>query len=93
MQLKCAQKGCVFEADAAPDNCPVCNHPFVDTGDVSPGYDALTKDSLIEELDKREILPGDGEPAFSRWTNDELIVALEDDDEAAADHAELHDGD
>jgi len=85
MQFKCAQKGCEFDADEAPDNCPVCNHPFVDAGESSADYDALTKDSLIDELKEREISPGDGEPAFSRWTKDELIVALEDDDEAEAD--------
>ena len=24
----CAQRGCKFEADEAPETCPVCGHPF-----------------------------------------------------------------
>ncbi len=30
MELRCAQKGCTFEADETPENCPVCNNPFID---------------------------------------------------------------
>lgn len=25
----CAQRGCQFEADEAPETCPTCGHPFV----------------------------------------------------------------
>ena len=86
MKFNCAQKGCEFESEEAPENCPVCDHPFIDAElEGSPQYDSLTKDSLIDQLKEREISPGAGEPAFSRWTNDELIVALEDDDKAEAD--------
>ena len=29
MNWFCAQRGCQFEADEAPDLCPVCNNPFI----------------------------------------------------------------
>lgn len=86
MQFKCAQKGCEFEADEAPDNCPVCNHPFIDgDGEISPDYEALTKPSLIDELNERDLEPVDGDPPFSRWSKEDLIDALLLDDDAELD--------
>ena len=31
MELRCAQKGCTFEADETPELCPVCNNPFIES--------------------------------------------------------------
>jgi hypothetical protein len=29
MKFHCAQRGCVFDAEVAPENCLVCNNPFI----------------------------------------------------------------
>lgn len=79
MQFKCAQKGCEFDADDAPDDCPVCGNPFIEGPDLAD-YSALTKASLIDELGDRELEPADLEQAFSRWSKDDLISALQMDD-------------
>ncbi len=42
----CAQKGCQFEAEAAPENCPTCGHPFHEHPDPAATH----------------VQPGEGEP-------------------------------
>ena len=86
MQFTCAQKGCAFEADETPDDCPVCGHPFIQTDSVD--YNVLTKDSLIDELKERDLEPTGDDPPFSRWSKDELIGALRFDDDTELDLGE-----
>lgn len=36
MKFVCSQRGCEFESENAPENCPVCNNPFIKPFTVEP---------------------------------------------------------
>ncbi len=81
----CTQHGCEFEADEAPELCPVCNNPQGDAEDLEDAEDwsNYTKDELVAQCVDWEL-----EGYSARSSKAELIVLLE-----AAEAADDGDGD
>lgn len=70
----CAQRGCTFEADERPADCPVCNNPMIDADAGAVTWESFTKAELIECCADWDI-DIDGTP--SRVPKAALIAALE----------------
>lgn len=90
MELRCAQKGCTFEADETPDNCPVCNNPFIagngELVEAELEWSDYTVDELREQLTEWEV---DG--WNSRTAKPDLIALLEAAEAQRADADEADD--
>ena len=75
----CAQRGCEFDAESAPEDCPVCNNPFI-ANDAEPGGDgeAPWSDYTVAELREYVVDWGiDVDGSISRVPKEVLIAALE----------------
>ncbi len=64
--FQCAQRGCEFEAASAPENCPVCNNPFILTDAEAPPVPVAADGN------------GDGEVPWAGHTKAELKAQLEE---------------
>lgn len=73
MDLRCAQKGCTFEAEETPENCPVCNNPFIESdADEELAWTDYTADELREQATEWEL-----EGWNSHTSKPDLIELLE----------------
>jgi len=71
----CAQRGCEFEAETAPENCLVCNNPFIENDAATAEEEAPWTDYTIKEL--REHAEAWELEFNSRMSKPDLIVLLE----------------
>lgn len=73
--FNCAQRGCEFEAQSKPDDCPVCHNPFIGS-DAVDDDEAPWTEYTIGEL--REVASDWGIEGWnSRTKKAELIELLE----------------
>lgn len=78
----CAQRGCTFEADEQPADCPVCNNPMIGDGagaGVATWAD-YTKAELMQAVKDWNVTVEDKdciEGVTSKWKKDEIIAALD----------------
>lgn len=63
--FQCAQRGCEFEAESAPEDCPVCNNPFIPIDADAAGAVAAAAN-------------GDDEVPWTEYTKTELKAQLDE---------------
>lgn len=72
--FRCAQRGCEFEAEQQPENCLICNNPFVEHPGADSGGIPWTDYSKAElQAQAKDWDLND----YSRFTKAELIALLE----------------
>ncbi len=76
MKLRCGQRGCEFEADAMPDDCPVCNNPMIDGAVTSVVVEDSWEDWTVAEL-RDQATEWELEGWNSRTSKGDLIELLE----------------
>lgn len=74
----CAQRGCEFEAETAPEDCPVCNNPFIVSDAATAETEAPWSDYTVQELRMYVKEWGvDVDGPITRVPKEVLIAALE----------------